>query len=140
MQEEASEQNLQTTKQRTETIKYSPKAIILNTYPPKEKFDMVYAPTPVEHDIPVVKEAIKHKLTIKLKPRHITLFNQDILKVSTLDFEEWFKQMSVDCLEKVEEIYISNSANPTGKLATVLRPYLALHPLHIQLQDSQINY
>jgi hypothetical protein len=38
-------------------------------------------------------------------------------------------------LEKLEECYNANTSSPTGKIITVLRPYLNLHPLYAQLQD-----
>ena len=49
--------------------------------------------------------------------------------------------MPMNILENVEDIYLSNSTNPTGKLSAALRPYAMLHPLIIKLQDTQIiNY
>ena len=60
---------------------------------------------------------------------------QEVLDVKAISFEELFAKMSISDLEKVEEIYNDNSANPTGTLSTALRPYMKMHPLFIQLQE-----
>ena len=43
--------------------------------------------------------------------------------------------MDISELEKIEELYNLNSANPTGMLSTMLRPYFNMHPLYKQLQE-----
>ena len=43
--------------------------------------------------------------------------------------------MDISELEKIEELYNLNVANPTGTLSTMLRPYFNKHPLYKQLQE-----
>ena len=55
--------------------------------------------------------------------------------MTEFSFEDWFNASPVSLLEAVEDVYINNAVNPTGTFSTVIRPYMALHPISVQIQD-----